>query len=125
MSLSARAAVSAMRFAKRLGLFPKPGDIDSEIAKARAYDQKHPYREPSDRKARYSTEYIGGYPVLIMKPLGVSRKKVILFLHGGGDKDVWKPEIPFARNYGKQTGADVIYPIYPPFTEAPVGKRRI
>ena len=122
MSLSARAAVSAMRFAKRLGLFPTPGDLGSEIAKARAFNQKHPYREPSDHKARYSTEYIGGYPVLIMKPLGVAPKKAILFLHGGGDKDAWRPAVAFARTYGKRTGADVFYPLYPPFTEAPVGK---
>ena len=46
--------------------------------------------------------------------------KAILFLHGGVDADTWKPEVSFARNYGKQTGADVFYPIYPPFTVASV-----
>lgn len=122
MSFGARAAVSAMRFIKRLGLFPKPGGTDSEIAKARAYNRKHPYKEPSDRKAQYGTEYVGGCPVLVIKPHGVSRKKAILFLHGGGNKDAWRPEVAFARTYGKRAGAEVFYPLYPPFTEAPVGK---
>ncbi|MBR1457555.1 MAG: alpha/beta hydrolase [Oscillospiraceae bacterium] len=120
MSFSAKAAVSALRLAKRLGVFPKNGDIDSEIAKAKEYNKKHPYKEPSDHKALYGTVKVGGYPVLTIKQRGTPHKKVILFLHGGGNKDTWKPEISFARNYGKLTGADVIYPIYPPFTEMPV-----
>ena len=120
MSFSARAAVSAMRFAKRLGLFPTLGDIDSEMAKAKGYNKKHPYKEPSDHKALYSTHRVGGYPVLVIKQKGAAHEKAILFLHGGGNKDAWKPEISFARAYGKQTGADMIYPIYPPFTEIPV-----
>ena len=120
MSFRAKAAVSVLRLVKRLGLIPKNGDIDSEIAKAKEYNKKHPYKEPSDHKALYSTVQVAGCPVLVMKQHGAAHKKAILFLHGGGNQDTWKPEISFARNYGKQTGADVIYPIYPPFTEAPV-----
>ena len=120
MSFSAKAAVSALRLAKRLGVFPKNGDLDSEIAKAKEYNKKHPYKEPSDHKALYSTVNVGGYPVLMIKQRGASHNKAILFLHGGGNKDAWKPEVSFARNYGKLTNAEVIYPIYPPFTEVPV-----
>ena len=120
MSFSARAVVSVLRLVKKMGLIPKPGDIDSEIAKAKAYNKRHPYREPSDRKAQYSTEYAGGYPLLVIRQHASTHNKAILFLHGGGDADTWKPEVSFARNYGKQTGADVFYPIYPPFTEASV-----
>ncbi|MBR1759215.1 MAG: alpha/beta hydrolase fold domain-containing protein [Lachnospiraceae bacterium] len=120
MSLSAKAAVSVLRFIKRLGLFPKPGDIDSEISKARIYNQKNPYKEPSDHKAIYSTDHIGGCPMLMIRQKVSSHKKALLFLHGGGNKDAWKPEVSIARGYGKQTSADVFYPIYPPFTEVPV-----
>ena len=120
MSFSAKAAVSALRLAKRLGVFPKNGDLDSEIAKAKEYNKKHPYKEPSDHKALYSTVNVDGYPVLTIKQRGASHNKAILFLHGGGNKDAWKPEVSFARNYGKLTNAEVIYPIYPPFTEVPV-----
>ena len=120
MSFSAKAAVSAMRFAKKLGLFPKTGDLESETAKAKDYNKKHPYKEPSDHKALYSTEHVAGYPVLTIKQRVTSHKEAILFLHGGGNKDAWKPEISFARNYGKMTDTDVIYPIYPPFTEVSV-----
>ena len=109
-----------MRFVKKIGLLPKPGNIDSEIAKAKTYNKKHPYREPSDHKALYSTVQIGGYPVLVIMQNEAEHNKAILFLHGGGNKDAWKPEISFARNYGKQTGADVFYPIYPPFTNVSV-----
>ena len=108
MSFRAKAAVSVLRLVKRLGLIPKNGDIDSEIAKAKEYNKKHPYKEPSDHKALYSTVQVAGCPVLVMKQHGTTHKKAILFLHGGGNQDTWKPEISFARNYGKQTGADVI-----------------
>ena len=117
MSFSAKAVVSALRFAKKIGLVPKPDNIDSEIAKAKTYNKKHPYREPSDHKALYSTVQIGGYPVLVIMQNEAKHNKAILFLHGGGDRDTWKPEISFARNYGKKSGSDVFYPIYPPFTE--------
>lgn len=125
MSVSARAAVSALRFVKKMGVLPKPGDIDEEIEKAREYNKKHPYKQPSDHRARYRTVTIGGYPVLGISPKDTahkraSEKKAVLFLHGGGHQDAWKPEIAIARNYGKCTGADVLYPLYPPFTEAPV-----
>ena len=120
MSVSARAAVAMLRFIKRLGLLPKPGEIDSEIAKAREYNKKHPYKEPSDHRALYSTEQVGGYPLLTIRQRGTAHQKALLFLHGGGNQDAWRPELVFARNYGKQTGADVFYPIYPPFTEVSV-----
>ena len=58
--------------------------------------------------------------MLVIRQNESSPKKALLFLHGGGNKDTWKPEVSIARRYGKQTGADVFYPIYPPFTEAPV-----
>ena len=118
MSLSADIILFVMRGIKKSGLIRGPGaDLDAELRKARKYNMKHPYREPKDRRAAYKTVRIGQYPCLEIKPekpLG----KAILFLHGGGDRDTWKPEIPFARTYGKQTGMDVYYPIYPPFTEA-------
>ena len=120
MSFSAKAAVTVLRFVKKTGLLPKPGDIDSEIAKAKAYNKRHPYREPSDRKAQYSTERVGGYPLLVIRQRESTHDKAILFLHGGGDADTWKPEVSFARNYGRRAGADVFYPIYPPFSETPV-----
>ena len=122
MSVGAKAAVSMLCFAKKLGLFRANQDIDSEIVRAREYNRTHPYKEPSDHKALYSTETVGGYPILRIQQNGLAHKKAILFLHGGGNKDAWKPEISFARNYGKQTGTDVFYPIYPPFTEVSVVK---
>lgn len=120
MSFSAKAAVFMMRLIGKTGVFPKIGTIEKETARARAYNRKHPYREPSDHKAQYSTGYIGGYPLLAIKQDDSAHNRAILFLHGGGNRDAWKPEISIARNYGKQAGADVFYPLYPPFTEVPV-----
>ena len=42
LEYSAKAAVLAMRFAKRLGLFPKVGDLKRETVKAKEYNKKHP-----------------------------------------------------------------------------------
>ncbi|MBQ9327476.1 MAG: alpha/beta hydrolase [Solobacterium sp.] len=120
MSVSAKAAVAVLHLAKRLRLIPNPGDLDSEFAKAREYNRKHPYREPHDQKARYRTDYVSGYPVLSITQPGITPEHAILFLHGGGNQDTWKPEVSFARNYGMRTGTEVFYPIYPPFTERPV-----
>lgn len=118
MSLSAEIILSAMRGIKKTGLIKGPGaDLDADLKKARKYNLKHPYREPKDQKAVYQTVWVGQYPCLVIKSAKQS-DKAILFLHGGGDRDTWKPEIPFARTYGKRTGMDVYYPIYPPFTEA-------
>ena len=118
MSLSAYIILSAMRGIKKTGLIKGPGtDLDADLRRARKYNLKHPYREPQDRKAVYQTVRVGQYPCLVIKSEKQS-DKAILFLHGGGDRDTWKPEIPFARTYGKRTGMDVYYPIYPPFTEA-------
>lgn len=118
MSLSADIILSAMRGIKKTGLIKGPGtDLDADLRRARKYNLKHPYREPKDRKAVYQTVRVGQYPCLVIKSAKQS-DKAILFLHGGGDRDTWKPEIPFARTYGKRTGMDVYYPIYPPFTEA-------
>ena len=109
-----------MRAIKRTGLIKGPGtDLDAELKKAREYNRKHPYKEPADRKAAYKTIYVGGYPCLVIRQKHVRPSgKAILFLHGGGDRDTWKPEVAFARTYGKQAGMDVFYPLYPPFTEA-------
>ena len=119
LSFGAKTAVSAMRAIKKSGLVKGP-DADLEVAlkRAREYNQMHPYKEPTDRKAVYETRWVDGYPCLVIRPEKPARK-AILFLHGGGDHDAWKPEVSFARRYGKRAGMDVFYPIYPPFTEAP------
>ena len=120
MSLSANIILSAMRAVKRTGFIKGPDtDVDANLRKAREYNRKHPYKEPSDKKAAYKTINTGGYPCLVIRqkhtmPSG----NAILFLHGGGDRDTWKPEVAFARTYGKLAGMDVFYPLYPPFTEA-------
>lgn len=61
--------------------------MDENLRKAREYNRRHPYKEPSDRKATYRTVHVGGYPCLVIRqkhtlPSG----KAILFLHGGGDR---------------------------------------
>ena len=120
MSITVHILLSAMRAVKKTGLIKGPDtDVDENLRKAREYNRKHPYKEPSDRKAAHQTIYAGGYPCLVIRqrhtpPSG----RAILFLHGGGDRDTWKPEVAFARNYGKHAGMDVFYPLYPPFTEA-------
>lgn len=120
MSLSADMILSVMRAVKRSGLIKGPDtDVDTNLRKAREYNRKHLYKEPADRKAAYKTIRAGGYPCLVIRPKAVrSSCKAILFLHGGGDRDTWKPEVAFARTYGKRAGMDVFYPLYPPFTEA-------
>lgn len=118
MSLGAKIAVSAMRGIKKTGLVKGPdADLEAELRKAKAYNRKHPYREPTDRKAAYRTIWVDGVPCLVIHA-AERVQKAILFLHGGGDHDAWKPEVSFARRYGKRAGMDVYYPIYPPFTEA-------
>ena len=118
MSLSAKIIVSAMRGIKKTGLVKGPdADPDAELKRAKAYDRKHPYKEPTDRKAVYQTLQVGQYPCLVIRPENRT-DRAILFLHGGGDHDAWKPEVAFARTYGKRAGMDVYYPLYPPFTEA-------
>ena len=118
MSLGAKIAVSVMRGIKKTGLIKGPSaDLGAALRRARDYNRKHPYQEPTDRKADYQTIQVGQYPCLIVKSENVARK-AILFLHGGGDHDAWKMEVSFARRYGKQAGMDVYYPLYPPFTEA-------
>ena len=120
MSMGARVVLSAMRCIKKMGFFKGPNaDLEVEIRRAREYNRKHAYKEPADRKAIYRTIHVRKYPCLTISPKA-NRPcgKAILFLHGGGDRDTWKPEVAFARTYGKQAGADVFYPLYPPFTEA-------
>ena len=118
MSLGAKIVVSAMRGIKKTGLIKGPSDnLDAELRKAKKYNRKHPYKEPTDRKAVYQTIQVGQYPCLVIKPEHQTHK-AILFLHGGGDHDAWRPEVSFARRYGKRAGMDVYYPLYPPFTEA-------
>ncbi len=118
MSLCAKIVVSAMRGIKKTGLIKGPGaDLDAALRRARDYNRKHPYQEPTDRKAAYQTIQIGQFPCLVIKPENRAGK-AMLYLHGGGDHDAWKPEVAFARTYGKRAGMDVYYPLYPPFTEA-------
>jgi len=120
LSFSAKIILSVLRAAKKSGLRKGPGtDYDDAVRIARAYNRKHPYREPRGIGASTLTLHAGKYPCLLMKREkdGLT-KKAILYLHGGGDRDVWKPEVGFARRYGKRAGMDVFYPLYPPFTEA-------
>ena len=118
MSIGAKIAVSAMRGIKKTGLFKGPSAVlDAELRRAKDYNRKHPYKEPTDRKADYHTIQVGPYPCLIIRPQN-GAQKAILFLHGGGDHDAWKLEVSFARTCGKRAGMDVYYPLYPPFTEA-------
>ena len=118
LSFGAKIAVSAMRAIKKSGLVKGPdADLEAGLRRAREYNRKHPYKEPTDRKAVYETRWVDGYPCLVIRPEKPARK-AILFLHGGGDHDAWEPEVSFARRYGKRAGMDVFYPIYPPFTEA-------
>ena len=120
MSFSADMILSVMRAVKGTGLIKGPDtDVDANLRKAREYNRRHLYKEPADRKAAYKTIFVGGYPCLAIRQKNVRQSgKAILFLHGGGDRDTWKPEVAFARTYGKRTGMDVFYPLYPPFTEA-------
>ena len=117
MSLGAKIAVSAMRGIKKTGLIKGPSAaLDAALRKEKKYNRKHPYQEPTDRKAAYQTIWVGRYPCLVIKPENQTHK-AILFLHGGGDHDAWRPEVSFARTYGKRAEMDVYYPLYPPFTE--------
>lgn len=124
MSLVSKIIVSAMLAIKDIRI--RKGspfeNIDAEMEKARVYNRKHAYREPKDARAHYRTIAVGDYPCLFMRPKNAAegRKRAILFLHGGGDRDTWKPEVSFARTYARRTGMDVFYPIYPPFSEASV-----
>ena len=118
MSLGTKIVVSAMRGIKKTGLIKGPGaDLDAELRRARDYNRKHPYQEPTDRKAAYQTIHVGQYPCLVIRPENQAGK-AILYLHGGGNHDAWKAEVAFARAYGKRAGMDVYYPLYLPFTEA-------
>ena len=118
LSFGVTLAVSAMRAIKKSGLVKGPdAALEAELRRAREYNRKHPYKETTDRKSVYETRWVDGYPCLVIRPEKPARK-AILFLHGGGDHDAWKPEVSFARRYGKRAGMDVFYPIYPPFTEA-------
>lgn len=120
MSIAVHILLSAVRAVKKTGLIKGPDtDVDENLRKAGEYNRRHPYKEPSDRKAAYRTVHVGGYPCLVIRQKhALPSGKVILFLHGGGDRDTWKPEVAFARTYGKLAEMDVFYPLYPPFTEA-------
>ena len=119
MSITVHILLSAMRAVKETGLIKGPDtDVDENLRKAREYNRRHPYKEPSDRKAAYQTIYVDEYPCLVIRQRHIPPSgRAILFLHGGGDRDTWKPEVAFARTYGKRAGMDVFYPLYPPFTE--------
>ena len=94
MSFSANIILSAMGAVKKTGIIKGPGmDADINLRRAREYNRKHPYKEPSDRKAAYKTIYAGGYPCLVIRQRQTPLSgKAILFLHGGGDTDAWKPD---------------------------------
>ena len=114
----AKIILTTLRGIKKTGIIKGPGtDLDAELRKARKYNGTHPYKEPANRKAVYRTIQVGQHPCLVIRQ-GKPSGKAILFLHGGGDRNTWKPEVSFARTYGKRAGMDVFYPIYPPFTEA-------
>ena len=69
MSLGAKIVVSAMRGIKKTGLIKGPGPVlDAELRKARDYNRKHPYHEPTDRKAAYQTLQVEQYPCLVIRP---------------------------------------------------------
>ena len=104
MSLGPKIVVSAMRGIKKTGLIKGPGaDLDAELRRVRDYNRKHPYQEPTDRKAAYQTIQVGQYPCLVIRPENQAGK-AILYLHGGGNHDARKPEVAFARAYGKRAG---------------------
>ncbi len=124
MSFSAKVILSVLRAVKKAGIRKGPGtDYESALQRARAYNRAHPYREPRGRGASYLTLRVRKYPCLLMKRdrNGLSGRAV-LFLHGGGDRDVWRPEVSFAKRYGRRADADMFYPLYPPFTEASPGE---
>ena len=75
MSLGAKMAVAVMRCIKKTGLIKGPSaDLDAALRRARDYNRKHPFKEPTDRKADYQTIQVGQYPCLIIKPENGTRK---------------------------------------------------
>ena len=73
-----------MRAVKKAGIIKGPGmDEDANLRRAKEYNRKHPYKEPSDRRAAYKTIFVGGYPCLAIRQKNVRQSgKAILFLHG-------------------------------------------
>ena len=68
MSFSANIILSAMGAVKKTGIIKGPGmDADANLRRAKEYNRKHPYKEPSDRKAAYKTIYVRGYPCLVIR----------------------------------------------------------
>jgi hypothetical protein len=89
MSITVHILLSAMRAVKKTGLIKGPDtDVDENLQKAREYNRRHPYKEPSDRKATYRTVHVGGYPCLVIgktvadrwqylvKSCGLSREQI-------------------------------------------------
>lgn len=85
---------------KKTGIIKSPGmDADANLKRAREYNRKHPYKEPSDWKAAYKTISAGGYPCLVIRqrhtpPSG----KAILFLHGRGASICQMTKKPFIKS---------------------------
>ena len=88
MSITIHILLSAMRAVKKTGLIKGPDtDVDENLRKAREYNRRHPYKEPSDRKATYRTVHVGGYPCLVIRQKHTQPSgKAILFLHGYDDR---------------------------------------
>ena len=134
MSISAKMAVAVLRAFKKID--PRKGpDPETEIPKARAYNRKHAFRGTERLGRDIRVIRVGAYPCLFIEPKTRTRgasagpggkigeqRNVILFLHGGGDRDAWRPEVGIARTYAKRAGQTVIYPLYPAFTDVGVSQ---
>ena len=121
MSRISEGIIKTMVLMRDAGIFPLPEveDTDINMVKARMFNRKHPRYQPKNGKAVYHTIYVGGYDCLTITPKTVKdSSKGILYLHGGGDKNIWEAELSIAREYGRKTGRIIYYPLYPAISEA-------
>ena len=85
MSITVHILLSAMRAVKKTGLIKGPDtDVDENLRKAREYNRRHPYKEPSDRKATYRTVHVGGYPCMTR----YTAEQIGEFMKNAGFEDV-------------------------------------
>ena len=87
-----------------------------------AYNQKHPFIMPKDKKAIYELLTIktgfGDYPCLKISQKNSSSDHAILFTWGGGGLlNAWKSQLSMAIQLGRDACVPVYYPIYPLATE--------